>query len=76
MAKTESGVCDAVFLQNDKFVVGEDSGTLQVFDLSTQPTDSKELQSAGYAALHDSSLLTLSAFADKEHVVSGGMDCW
>ncbi|OAD58533.1 Methylosome protein 50 [Eufriesea mexicana] len=75
VAKTESGVCDAVFLQSDKFVIGEDSGTLQVFDLSTQPIDSNELQSTGYAALHDSSLLTLSVFVDKEHVVSGGMDC-
>ncbi|KAK9308694.1 hypothetical protein QLX08_001416 [Tetragonisca angustula] len=73
--KTESGVCDGIFLQSDKFVIGEDSGTLQVFDLSAKPSDSEELQCAGYAALHDNSLLTLSAFADKEHIVSGGMDC-
>ncbi|XP_003396893.1 methylosome protein 50 [Bombus terrestris] len=74
-AKTESGVCDGVFLQHDKFVIGQDSGTLQVFDLSTKSDDSKELKCAGYATLHDSCLLTLSAFADKGHVVSGGMDC-
>ncbi|XP_060832024.1 methylosome protein WDR77-like [Bombus pascuorum] len=74
-AKTESGVCDGIFLQHDKFVIGQDSGTLQVFDVSTKSDDSKELQSAGYATLHDDCLLTLSAFADKCHVVSGGMDC-
>ncbi|XP_006565157.2 methylosome protein 50 isoform X2 [Apis mellifera] len=73
--KTESCVCDAVFLQSDKFVIGEDSGALQIFDLSKMPNDSEKLQCAGYATLHDSSLLTLSAFTDKEHIVSGGMDC-
>lgn len=73
--KTESGVCDGVFLQHDKFVIGQDSGTLQVFDLSKKSNNSKELQCAGYATLHDDCLLTLSAFDDKDHIVSGGMDC-
>lgn len=74
--KTESGVCDAVFLDNNKFVIGEDSGVLQVFDITTGPDDSQQLQCAGYACLHDDSIITLSAFADNDRVVSAGMDCW
>ncbi|XP_026671978.1 methylosome protein 50-like [Ceratina calcarata] len=73
--KTESGVCDAVFLESDKFVIGEDSGALQVLQLTKSSDDSQELQCAGYTCLHDDSLLSLSAFEDKCHVVSGGMDC-
>ncbi|KOC67425.1 Methylosome protein 50 [Habropoda laboriosa] len=73
--KTESGVCAAVYLESDKFIIGEDTGALTIFDISTEPDGVKELQCAAYACLHDSSLLTLSAFADKKKVVSGGMDC-
>lgn len=73
--KTESGVCAAVYLKSDAFVIGEDSGGLQILDVTSGPDGLKQLQCSAYACLHDSSLLTLSAFADKKHIVSGGMDC-
>ncbi|XP_076764218.1 methylosome protein WDR77 [Xylocopa sonorina] len=73
--RTESGICDIVPIESDKFVLGEDSGALQIFHLVTKSDDLQELQCIGYAALHDNSLLSLSMFHDKEHLVSGGMDC-
>ena len=74
--KTESGVCDAIYLEEDKFVITEDSGVLQIFSLAeTAETNLQELQCMGYSCLHDSSTLSISAFSDKDHVVTGGMDC-
>ncbi|XP_033340350.2 methylosome protein WDR77 [Megalopta genalis] len=74
-SKTESGVCDGAYLEQDKFVVSEDSGVLQVLGLvETTDIHSHELQSLGYACLHDNSLLTLSVFQDNTHLVTGGMD--
>ncbi|XP_031826177.1 methylosome protein WDR77 [Nomia melanderi] len=73
--KTESVVCDGADLERDKFVIGEDSGVLQVLGLvEVADTHSQELQSLGYACLHDGSLLTLSVFEDNTHLVTGGMD--
>ncbi|KZC12058.1 PREDICTED: methylosome protein 50-like [Dufourea novaeangliae] len=73
--KTESGVCDGAHLEHDKFVICEDSGVLQVLGLvDVADTNLQELQSLGYACLHDSSLLTLSVFHDNDHLVTGGMD--
>ncbi|CAL7935769.1 unnamed protein product [Xylocopa violacea] len=72
--RTESGVCDVVCIESDKFAVGEDNGALQVFHLVTKSDDLQELQCAGYAALHDDSLLSLSIFHDKKHIVSCGLD--
>ncbi|XP_076646990.1 methylosome protein WDR77 isoform X2 [Halictus rubicundus] len=73
--KTESGVCDGAHLGQDKFVISEDSGVLQILGLvETADTQLQELQSLGYACLHDSSLLTLSVFQDNARLVTGGMD--
>lgn len=73
--KTESGVCDGVHLEQDKFVISEDSGVIQVYGLvETDEPQVHELQSLGYACQHDSSPLTLAVFQDNVHVVSGGMD--
>lgn len=75
--KTESGVCDGAYLERDKFVIGEDSGVLQVIGLvEGADTYQQELRSLAYACQHDSSLLTLSVFSDNVHLVTGGMDCW
>ncbi|XP_012143668.1 methylosome protein WDR77 isoform X2 [Megachile rotundata] len=74
--KTESGVCDAVCIDHDKFVVTEDSGVLQILNFCQAPgSPLYELQCAGYACLHDSSILTVSTFSDEDHVVTGGLDC-
>ncbi|XP_076287392.1 methylosome protein WDR77 [Lasioglossum baleicum] len=73
--KTESGVCDGAHLEQDKFIISEDSGVLQVYGLvEAADTQLQELQSLGYTCQHDSSPLTLSVFQDNVHVVSGGMD--
>lgn len=71
---TGSGVCDGAFISENKFVICEDSGVLQVFSLVNTNTDSDELQCLGYACQHDDSILTVSVFSDSSHVVTGGMD--
>lgn len=73
--KTETGVCDAVYLENDKFAICEDSGALQILQLTTMPDDTQELQCTAYTALHDDTILSLSTSNDKCYIVSGGMDC-
>ncbi|XP_078040859.1 methylosome protein WDR77 [Augochlora pura] len=74
-SKMESGVCDGAYLGQDKFVVSEDTGVLQVLGLvETNDTCVQELQSLQYACQHDSTLLTLSVFQDDIHLVTGGMD--
>jgi len=73
---TESGVCDAAFVEHDKFVVVEDSGVLQVFNIVENPTtQSKSVHCLGYACQHDDSVLTASVFHGKTRLVTGGMDC-
>ncbi|XP_054013340.1 methylosome protein 50-like isoform X1 [Hylaeus anthracinus] len=73
--KLESGVCDGAFLEHNKFVISEDTGGLQVLCLAEVPdTHLQEIQSLGYACLHDSSLVTLSVFHDNEHLVTGDLD--
>lgn len=73
----DSGVCDATFIERDKFVVVEDSGVLQVFVvIENQLAGSKEVQRLGYACQHDDSILTTSVFHSKSRLVTGGMDCW
>lgn len=74
--KTESGVCTAAYLDQEKFAVGQDSGLLQILGLVEIPDiDQQELQCLGYACQHDDTLLSLSVFSDNAHLVTGGMDC-
>ncbi|XP_058791274.1 methylosome protein WDR77-like [Phymastichus coffea] len=74
--KTESGVCVAAYLDKyDKFIVGEESGLLSVFELITKPeTQLQELQCMGFSCQHDDSLTSVSTFKDNVHIVTGGMD--
>lgn len=74
--KTENGVCDGAFLEENKFVIGEDGGALVVMGLAPSVNfDILELQNLGYACQHDDSLLTLSVFSDRSHIATGGSDC-
>lgn len=76
--RTESGVCAAAYLgKYDKFVIGEHSGLIQIFEVGTKPeTQSKELQCMGYSCQHDDSLTSISTFHDYTHIVTAGMDTW
>lgn len=76
--RTESGVHDIAYLgKHDKFVVGEDSGILQISQLVKRPdSQNEELQCMGYACQHDDSLKSISVFANNTHLVTGGLDCW
>ena len=78
--RSESGISDAAYLgKHDKFIIGEDSGTIQIIELLDVKKDEyqqKTLQSLHYACQHDDSLMTLSVFENNTHLVSGGMDCW
>ena len=76
-AATGSGVVDGSFLKNEKFVVVEDSGVLQVINVvDNAATKSKQMELLGYTCQHDNSILTMSVFDSKDRVVTGGMDCW
>ncbi|XP_001599571.4 methylosome protein 50 [Nasonia vitripennis] len=74
--RTETGVRAAAYLgKHDKFIIGEDSGLLQVFEVVLKPdTQIQELQCMGYACQHDDSLTSISTFNDDMHIVSAGMD--
>ncbi|XP_046833945.1 methylosome protein 50-like isoform X1 [Vespa crabro] len=74
--RTISGISTGAYLEKEKFVIGEDSGLLQILGLVEIPDlDQQELQSLGYACQHDDTLTTVSVFSDNEHLVTGGMDC-
>ncbi|XP_043270374.1 methylosome protein 50-like [Venturia canescens] len=73
---TESSVCDAVFLETDKFVVVEDSGVLQILQVILNPvTQSKQIQCLGYTCQHDDTILSASAFHKKTRIITAGIDC-
>ena len=75
--KTENGISDAVSLNVNKYIIGEENGIIQLIDLITdKDTGAKELNLTGYTCNHDSSVLTLSVFHNKNNFVSGGMDNW
>ncbi|XP_015178911.1 PREDICTED: methylosome protein 50-like isoform X3 [Polistes dominula] len=74
--KTITGITTGAYLEKDKFIIGEDSGLLQIIGLvETSEKDTFELQSFGYACQHDDTITSISVFSDKERLVSGGMDC-
>ena len=76
--RTESGVHVATYLDKyEKFVIGEDTGLLQVFELSlNSETQLYELQCIGYSCQHDDSLTSISTFSNNKHIVTAGMDTW
>lgn len=77
VTRTESGVCDAVFLDNYKFLIAEDSGVLQVLEVVKAPeTLAPVLQCSGYVCQHDDSITSLAVFDNKTHFVTSSMDCW
>lgn len=74
--RTESGVHVAAYLEKyDKFITGEDSGLLQVFELNCK-TESKtqEIRCVGYMCQHDDTLTCISTFSNKNNIVTSGMD--
>ncbi|XP_057342023.1 methylosome protein 50-like [Microplitis mediator] len=76
VTRTESGVCDAVFLDNYKFLIAEDSGVLQVLEVVKAPeTLAPVLQCSGYVCQHDDSITSLAVFDNKTHFVTSSMDC-
>jgi methylosome protein 50 len=76
--RTESGVCVGTYLgKYDKFVIGEDSGLIQVFEIAMKSHDQEtDLKCMGYTCQHDDSLTSMSTFNNGNHIVTGGMDSW
>jgi hypothetical protein len=73
--EVHTGVCDAVYLNQDKFVVVDDNGAVRIFEICTVDKQ-HQLQSIAYACQHDNSALTISLFPDKRNIVTAGMDYW
>ncbi|XP_043261819.1 methylosome protein 50-like [Colletes gigas] len=72
---TESGVCDGVYLEHNKFLVADDNGCLQVFNfVEAGDKHVPMLQCSGFTSSHNSALVTLSVFNDNEHLVTGDSD--
>lgn len=76
--KTESGVCDAAFLGGtNKFVVGEDSGFIQILSINeSEDKKTHEFQCLGYSFEHDDAITSISSFGGNTRLVTGGMDYW
>lgn len=71
-----NGICDAVYLGYNKFVVVEDSGAVQITEIVQAANEQSEFQFLERACQHDDSVLTVSGFSNKRNIVTGGMDCW
>lgn len=70
-----SGVCDAAYLDENKFVSVEDSGAVQIYEI-VQTDEESQFQQLEYACQHEDSILTVSVFSNRRNIVTGGMDCW
>lgn len=68
-----NGICDAVYIGHDKFVVVEDSGAVQITQI-VLTNEQSEFQFLERACQHDDSVLTVSGFSNKRNIVTGGMD--
>jgi len=73
--EVDTGVCNAVYLNQDKFVVVDDNGAVRIFEICTVDKQ-RQLQSIAYACQHDNSALTISLFPNKRNIVTAGMDYW
>lgn len=76
MQQMNNGICDAVYLGHNKFVVVEDSGAVQITEIVQLTNEQSEFQFLERACQHDNSILTVSGFSNKRNIVTGGMDCW
>lgn len=74
--QTESGVCDAVYLTQNKLVVVEDSGVVEISEIVQSADQKPQFYSLERACQHDDSVLTVSKFFNERNIVTGGMDCW
>ncbi|KAL0126235.1 hypothetical protein PUN28_004986 [Cardiocondyla obscurior] len=72
--RMESGICDAAYLSESKFVIVEDSGAVQIQQI-VESNRQSQFQQLEYACQHDDSVLTVSVFPNKRNIVTGGMDC-
>ncbi|XP_066590331.1 methylosome protein WDR77-like [Prorops nasuta] len=72
--KIDSGASCGAFLDHERFIVGEDSGNLQIFEKCDNTDSIPEMHSIANACQHDDGLVSLSVFSDKSHTVTGGMD--
>ncbi|KAL6429327.1 hypothetical protein ACFW04_008199 [Cataglyphis niger] len=70
-----NGICDAVYLGHNKFVVVEDSGAVQITEIVQSTNKESEFVFLERACQHDDSISTVSAFSNKRNIVTGGMDC-
>ncbi|XP_034937934.1 methylosome protein 50-like [Chelonus insularis] len=73
--RTESGVCDADFLDKDRFVVTEDSGVIQILEVvQAADTMMPEIRYLKYECQHDDGITSLAIFDNKTHFVTSGLD--
>lgn len=74
----DSGVCDAVYLNENRFIIVGDSGFVQMFEILPTDLDDvpAQLQSLSYTREHDSTALAVSLFPNKKDIVTAGMDYW
>jgi len=73
--RMDSGVCDAAYLSENRFVSVEDSAAVQIYEI-TETDKQFEFQHLAYACQHEDSILTVSVFSNQRNIVTGGMDCW
>ncbi|KYQ50976.1 Methylosome protein 50 [Trachymyrmex zeteki] len=72
--RMDNGVCDSAYLNENTFVIAEDSGAVRVYQ-AVEIDEQSELQLLGYVCQHDDSILSVSAFSNQRNIVTGGMDC-
>ncbi|PNF41240.1 hypothetical protein B7P43_G01506 [Cryptotermes secundus] len=72
----ETGITDGKFLEdNNKVIIGEDSGVVQVLGLSESPGEHTfHFESLSSVCEHDDSVLSVSVFSDGKRAVTGGLD--
>ncbi|XP_012218216.1 methylosome protein WDR77 [Linepithema humile] len=73
--QTDSGVCNAVYLTQNKFVVVEDSGIVEILEIIQASDQKPQFYSLERTCQHDDSVLTVSKFSNERNIVTGGMDC-
>lgn len=73
--RMDSGVCNAAYLSENRFVSVEDSGAIQIQEI-VQTDEQSQFQHLEYACQHEDSILTVSVFSNQRNFVTGGMDYW
>ncbi|KAK0090999.1 hypothetical protein PV326_003889 [Microctonus aethiopoides] len=73
--RTESAVCDGDFLNHSKFIVAEDSGVIQILEVSkSSDTWKPTINCSAYVCQHDDGITSLAVFNNKLNFVTCGMD--